>query len=649
MKQVVITFLILIWGANAMSAIKLPGLVGDNMVLQRSAKIPVWGWADPGEQILVKFKGITYKATSSAIDGKWMVRLNSAEAGGPYEMEIKGKQDDIYIKNILIGDVWLCSGQSNMVFDFNNARAKALYAKDIAISGNDNIRQVLVNRGYASSPAANCKTSGWRIASPQTLNSFTAVGYFYARNLYEKYHVPIGLINSSLGGTIAEAWTSEEGLKELPRYGKDIQFLQDSIALSNKIKAADQKIADWNKKVEQDDEEHIGWSATDLDDSQWHIMPQPGFWDKNGYPNNYGTFWFRKEINIPETVTGKNAELILGQIDDADITYFNGQIIGKTANRDQKRKYKIPASLIKAGKNELVIRIVNYNGTGGIFPADSLKLRSEEAIISLSGPWKFNSGVKLDARPGAYDPKNLPTSLYNAMIAPLVSYTIKGVLWYQGEYNAHQAYAYRNLFQALIKDWRVKWQQGDMPFIFEQLPNFQPVYDHPIESEWAELREAQSMALAQPNTAMGVAIDVGEVDDIHPVDKKDVGYRLSLAARKLAYGEKKLVASGPVYRSMRVEGDKVILTFETNGSPMISKDGGDLKFFAIAGDDKKFVWGNAIIKNNTIEVSGAQIAHPVAVRYAWAGNPAGCNLFNAAGLPASPFRTDDWPGMTISN
>lgn len=646
---VIFTLFILCSKVGAIAAIRLPGLVGDNMILQRSAKIPIWGWSEPGEQIAVKFKGETYKATSSAIDGKWMVKLNSAEAGGPYEMEIKGKLDDIYIKNILIGDVWLCSGQSNMVFDFNNPRAKILYAKDIASSANNQIRQVMVNRGYASKPALNCKTTGWRMASPQTLNSFTAVGYFFARNLYEKYHVPIGLINSSLGGTIAEAWTSEEGLKELPQFEKDIQFLHDTVALSNKIKEAQDRIGGWDKKVEQDDQEHAAWGATEFDDSQWKIMPQPGFWDKNGYPNYFGTFWFRKEINVSAAAAGKDAELVLGQIDDADITYFNGQVIGKSINRDYSRRYKIPGALIMAGKNVITIRIANYNGTGGIFPSDTMKFKSRADVISLSGPWKFNQGVKLDARPGAYDPKNLPTSLYNAMIAPLVPYAMKGVLWYQGEYNAHQAYTYRKLFQALIKDWRAKWPEGDFSFVYEQLPNFQPVYDHPIESDWAELREAQSMALTQPNTAMAVAIDVGESDNIHPVDKKDVGYRLSLAARKLAYGEKTLVASGPVYKSMRVEGDKIILTFETNGSPMVSKDGSELKFFAIASEDKKFVWGNAVIKNGTIEVSSPQIAHPVAVRYAWAGNPAGCNLFNTEGLPASPFRTDDWPGTTFSN
>jgi sialate O-acetylesterase len=645
--------LLILCVTNAMAAIKLPGLVGDNMVLQRSIKIPVWGWANPGEAVQVDFKGKTYQ-TNAATDGKWMVKLNPAEAGGPYTMEIKSATDDIHLKNILIGDVWLCSGQSNMVFDFNNPRAKALYAQDIAASKNDQIRQVLVNRGYSALPAANCKTTGWRMASPQTLNSFTAVGYFYARNLYEKYHVPIGLINSSLGGTIAEAWTSEEGLKELPRYENDIHFLQDTVVLNNKVKAYQTKITDWDKKIEQidkgyDADGNAAWAAASFDDSQWPAMPQPGFWDKNGYPNTFGTFWFRKEVNIPVDAIGKDAMVLLGQLDDADITYFNGQQIGRGANRAAKRAYRIPVGLIKPGKNVLAIRIINYNGTGGIFPSDTLKIIAGEASISLSGPWKFAQGAKMDVRPNTFDPKNLPTSLYNAMIAPLVPYAIKGVLWYQGEYNAHQAYAYRSLFQALIKDWRARWQQGDVPFVFEQLPNFQPVYDHPIESEWAELREAQFMALSQPNTAMAVAIDVGETDDIHPVDKKDVGYRLALAARKLAYQEKNLVASGPVYQSMKVDGDKIILNFQTYGNPMMSKDGGELKFFAIAGADRKFVWAKAVIKGNTIEASSDLVLHPVAVRYAWAGNPAGCNLFNQAGLPASPFRTDNWPGITITN
>jgi sialate O-acetylesterase len=644
-------FLLLI--ANHLSAaIKLPGLVADNMVLQRNTKIVIWGWADPGEKIQVKFIYKTYH-TQAAADGKWLIKLNASAAGGPYEMDLKGNVDHILIKNILIGDVWLCGGQSNMALDFNNQGVKALYAKDIEASANDNIRQVIVNRTYSSLPAATYKTSGWKIARPKILPSFSAAAYFFARKLYEKYHVPIGLINSCYGGTVAEAWTSEDGLSELPQFKKDIQFLKDTNALNKRIDSAKSAFTLWDKHLENSDSGYSAaheavWTGVDFDDNQWQTMTEPGFWDKQGYPNTYGSIWLRKEINIPDTWNGKDAIIKLGQVEDADVTYFNGVEIGKTNNRDFKRLYKVAASLIKTGKNVITVRIINYNGTGGFFPEDSLQLKSGDMELSLNGNWKYIQGVKMKAKPGLYDAKNLPTALYNAMIAPLIPYNFKGVIWYQGEYNAHRAYEYRKLFQALIKDWRLKWGQGDFPFIYVQLPNFQQVTDHPAENEWAELREAQAMALALPNTAMAVTIDIGGLE-LHPADKKDVGERLALAALKLAYNEKGTVSSGPVYKSMKIEGDKVILTFETYGTPLVSKDGGDLKFFAIAGADKKFVWAHAIIKNDTVEVSSPQVPQPVAVRYAWAGNPLGCNLFNRDGLPASPFRTDDWPGLTVAN
>jgi sialate O-acetylesterase len=648
-RDLIILLLTVFIYPSAYSAIKLPGLVGDNMVLQRNANVPVWGWADAGEKVSVTFNGKTYNTQAAANDGKWTVTLVTGNAGGPYEMEVKGTTDDIYVKNILIGDVWLCGGQSNMVLDFNGAKIKALYANDIASSTNDQIRQIIVARGYSSTPAKDIRTSGWKIANPKNVISFSAAAYFFARNLYEKYHVPIGLINSSNGGTVAEAWTSEEGLKELPQCNNDIKFLKDTVALKEKIRLARNGARDWDLKLEQDDAVHAAlWTAVDFDDSQWKTMKEPDFWDKAGYHNTHGTFWFRKTIDIPETAASKDAILQLGQLGDADITYFNGQQIGKKNSRDDIREYKIPASLVKTGKNVITIRIASYNGTGGMFPADTLRIKTVVSAISLGGDWKYQQGINLPAKPGLYDPKNLPTALYNAMIAPLVPYRIKGVIWYQGEYNTHKAYEYRKLFQALIKDWRSKWDLGNYPFIFEQLPNFSTVYDHPAENEWAELREAQSMALAQPNTAMAVAIDVGE-GELHPIDKKDVGNRLALATRKLVYGEKSLIASGPVYKSMKIDGDKIILTFEDGNGKLVSKDKGELKYFAIAGDDKKFVWSKAVIKGNTIEVSAAQIPHPVAVRYAWAGNPDGCNLFNDAGLPASPFRTDDWAGLTVAN
>jgi sialate O-acetylesterase len=654
----ILLFLAILWcsmtfsGFNAYATLKLPGLVGDNMILQRNVKVPVWGWSTPGEKIQVEFKGKHY-TTDAAVDGKWLVKLDQSDAGGPYQMDINGTADHIHIKNILIGDVWLCSGQSNMALDFNYAKLKAIYPSEIASSANDKIRQVLVSRTYSSIPANDCKTSGWKSAGPGTLGNFTAAGYFFARNLFEKYHIPIGLINSSYGGTVAESWTSEGGLKSLPQFNDNIQFLKDTLALNEKVRSSKKAFEDWDKNIRQNDKgfedgHKALWAAENFDDSQWQTMQEPQYWDKQGYASTYGTFWFRKEVNVPEGQSGNPAILQLGQLDDADITYVNGLQIGASENRDVYRQYKIPGSILKPGKNVIAIRIVNINGFGGMMPADTLLLKIGSWSVPLNGDWKYHQGVISGAKPNIYDAKNLPTALYNAMIAPLIPYAIKGVIWYQGEYNAHKAYEYRKLFPALISNWRANWQQGDFPFIYQQLPNFQPVINHPAENEWAELREAQLMALSLPKTAMSVAIDLGGLD-LHPVNKKDVGYRLSVAARKLVYNEKRLDGWGPVYQSMKIEGNKIVLTFENGGSKLVSKDGGDLTYFAIAGEDKKFVWAKAVINGNTVEVSSPEISKPVAVRYAWAGNPEGCNLYNADGMPASPFRTDDWPGLTIAN
>jgi sialate O-acetylesterase len=391
-----------------------------------------------------------------------------------------------------------------MVFDFNNGRAKVLYAKDIETSANDQIRQLLVNRVISDKPADNFTSNGWKVASPQTLNAFSAAAYFFARNLYEQYHVPIGLINTSWGGTKAEAWTSEDALTDFPQFGKDIQLLHDTAQVNAKRRAAAQRIEEWKQKARMGDT-----------------------------------------------------------------------------------------------------------------PATKM--------------------------PGPYNPQDMATSIYNGMIAPLIPYAIKGVIWYQGENNASRGREYRTLFPNMIANWRNKWQQGKFPFIFQQLVNYHPATKDPGESQWAELREAQFMTLSNtPNTAMSVGIDIGEANDIHPVDKKDIGIRLALAARKIAYQEKELVYSGPLYQSMKQRGNTIIIRFNNAGSGLVSKDGQPLRYFAIAGEDRKFVWAAAVVKGNTIQVSAPSVSNPVAVRYAWADNPEAVNLFNKEGLPASPFRTDDW-------
>jgi len=640
-----IAWLLLLTQTPAIAGLRLPALVGDNMVLQQGRALPIWGWAAPQEKVTVSFLSKDY-TTQAGADGKWMVQLAPAKAGGPHSMTIRGATDKIEIKNILIGEVWLCSGQSNMALDFNYGPVKARYAAVIAGSRNDQIRQLLINRTYGSFPADDAKSSGWKSAAPETLPPFSAAAYFFARSLYEQYKVPIGLINSSYGGTLAEAWTSAEGLRSLPQFQPGLQLLKDTTALRNRIELSKQQMASWDSLIAATDKglspagEPLWKGAADT--AHWKRMPVTGYWDRNGLPNTWGVVWLKKEIVLNEQQAQAEATLVLGRLDDADITWVNGKKAGTAANRDARRQYKLPTGLLHAGSNEVLIRLVNYNGTGGFNPDDSVWLDTGKEKISLKADWLMKPGtVTSMQKEGQYDPKNLPSSLYNAMIAPLLPVAIKGVIWYQGEFNAVRAFEYRQLFPALINDWRAHWGDSTLPFIFQQLPNFQKPVLQPSQHPWAELREAQLMALRLPHTGMSVGIDIGEDGDLHPSNKQPVGERLALLARRIAYGER-IVASGPLYRSMEIRGDTIVLQFETSGSMLVAGDGKPLRYFSIAGADRQFKWATAFIKDNKVFVFNSALHNPVAVRYGWASNPEGCNLYNPEGLPASPFRTDDW-------
>ncbi|MFL9483897.1 sialate O-acetylesterase [Chitinophagaceae bacterium LWZ2-11] len=648
MKHALLGLLLTLAFYPTYAIIKLPAFVSDNMVLQRDIKIPVWGWADANEKVTVQFKGKEY-STIAGSDGKWKLQLASAPAGGPYDLVIKGNSTGITVKNILVGDVWICSGQSNMQMDFGNLKTK--YAAEIASSANDNIRIITISRGPATEAQDNCKSDGWKAVSPTSVVTFSAAAYFFAKELQGKYNIPIGLIATNYGGTPAEAWTSEAALKQFPQFNGGINLLKDTAQVNAKVRAAKQNIDNWHLKTRTEDKGYVDgkpvWADPAFGDSQWKSAAMPALWDDLGYAKTVGVMWFRRDIDVPEAMAGKDAVIELGAIDDEDETYVNGVKVGGFANRGMARKHKVPGKLIKAGKNSIAVKIINYDNVGGMVGGTPMRLVSGDNVVRLEGPWKYQLGWKAPARPGTYNVVSLPTALYNAMISPLIPYAIKGVIWYQGEANAGKAYEYRALFPAMIKDWRQRWGQGDFPFIFQQLVNFRAVKSDPSESDWAELREAQLFTLAEPNTGMSVGIDIGEAESIHPLNKKDIGLRMALQAEKLAYGEKKIVASGPLYKSMKVKDNKIILSFTNVGGGLQAANGGSLKQFAIAGDDKKFVWADAVIKGNIIEVSSDKITKPVAVRYAWADNPEGCNLYNKEGLPASPFRTDDWPGVTF--
>jgi sialate O-acetylesterase len=639
---VVISFILLI-SQMVFGAVKLPHLVSDGMVLQRDTNVKIWGWADANEKIAVSFNGHTFD-TSAGSDGKWAVTFSDLKAGGPYIMDINAS-NHITLKDVMVGEVWVCSGQSNMELPMN--RVKYKYPDIIAKAENPNIRLFNVPRRYDfQQPQDDLKSGKWVSANPKSVLDFTAVGYFFAKELNEKYNVPIGLINASVGGSPAEAWMSEDALKAFPAYLKTAEKFKDSNYIDQITKKDNAVSSEWNNRINQLDKgQEKGqkpWYDVNYDASGWATMNVPGYWADTNLGSVNGVVWFRKEINVPEAMAGKAAKLWVGRIVDGDFTYINGKQVGSVSYQYPPRIYDVPANLLKAGKNIITVRVISNSGKGGFVADKPYYLSAGEQTIDLKGKWQYKLGVATPPMPpGKTFVEWQPTGLYNGMLAPLFNYRIKGVIWYQGESNAGKGREYRKLFPALIANWREKWNEGDFPFLYVQLPNFMETKNNPSESGWAETREAQLKTLSVPNTAMAVAIDLGEWNDIHPLNKQDVGKRLALAAEKVAYGNANAVYSGPIYQSMKIEGNKIILTFTNTGSGLTAKGGGELKYFAIAGADKKFVWAKAKIKGNTVIVSNDQIANPVAVRYAWADNPEGANLYNNEGLPASPFETSD--------
>jgi len=645
--KILIHLVLLFIFQSAFGQIRVPMLISDGMVLQRNIEVKIWGWADPNEKITLNFLSKTYNAETGK-DGKWEIILSPLKAGGPYNMEISGT-NHITLKNILIGDVWVCSGQSNMEYPME--RVKEIYADEIANANNPNIRQFFVPQKYDfKNPQSNLQAGNWVSVNPETILHFTAVGYFFAKELYEKYKVPVGLINASLGGSPAQAWMSEDALKEFPEYLQTAEKFKDDNYIKE-VQAKDKAVNDeWYGRLNQLDKGLAGqkWFDVNYVPDEWLTMNVPGYWADYELGNVNGVVWFRKEFDAPVSMVGKSVKLELGRIVDADIVYVNGKQAGETTYQYPRRNYILPADMLKAGKNIIVIRVINNSGRGGFVLDKPYQITAAGQTIDLKGKWQYKLGAVMEPLPGQTFVQWQPTGLYNGMIAPLLNYKIKGVIWYQGESNTGKPQEYKKLFSTLIIDWRQKWNQsakecpaaGDFPFLYVQLANFMQAQEQPGESNWAIFREAQLKTLAVANTGMAVITDIGEWNDIHPLNKKDVGKRLALAAENIAYNEKDVIYSGPIYKSMKIEGNKIILTFTNIGSGLVAK-GGDLKHFAIAGTDKKFVWAKVKIENDKVVVWNENIANPVAVRYAWADNPQGANLYNKEDLPASSFRTDE--------
>ena len=649
-RNTFIIFFLVFISVISFGQVKLPKLINDGMVLQRSAKVKIWGWASGNENVSVNFLGSTYQ-TKADENGNWDIELSDLKAGGPYKMVINAS-NSITINDIMVGDVWICSGQSNMEHSLGSF--DWVYKKEIENSANNYIRQFYVPQKYNFDEPQKDLQAGrwppgqasWKSANPENVFYFSAVAYFFGKAIYDKYKVPVGLINSSLGGSPVESWISEEALKSFPSYYNEARLFRDSL-LIQKIEASDsRRISDWYNLSSKIDEGYKDanniWSDSDLNTSDWMTMKIPGYWADTKIGPINGVVWFRKKVNIPASMVGKKAKIILGRIVDADSVFINGKFIGNTTYLYPRRRYNIPPGVLQEGENTIVIRVINSSGNGGFVLDKPYEIETENDTVNLKGEWKFKVGDIMPSLASQTFIRWKPLGLYNAMIAPLINYKIKGVIWYQGESNADRPGDYLDLFSVMINDWRNKWDEGDFPFLFVQLPNFMEAKSEPSKSNWALLREAQLKTLSLPNTGMAVTIDIGEWNDVHPVDKKDVGDRLELAAEKIAYGND-VVYSGPIYKSMKVEGNKIVLSFTHIGTGLVAKGGEDLKYFAIAGKDKHFVWAKAKVKGDKVIVWNDKIENPVAVRYAWADDPEGANLYNKEGLPASPFRTDNFP------
>ncbi len=631
----------------------LDPLFTDNMVLQRGMADPVWGWATPGQTVRVFIAGKTTKAVAGP-GGKWVARIGPLPVGGPYKLVVFRPVSDetvngmpvramttITLKNVMVGDVWLCSGQSNMEFGVGNLINPEA---TIAAANDPNLRLFTVHKIPATSPQA--LTSGtWQACTPDTIksqgtwNGFSAVAYFFGQKLRRDTHVPIGLLLSSWGGTPAETWVSEDALrKNVPDFAPQMDQLDAARVDPTPLP---QRLADWYTKNDPGTPGH--WQNPAFDDTGWETLAAPGEFQDAGLADLSavnGVVWYRKTFDLPAGSAGKDAVLHL-LADDNDTTWVNGTEVGATDGYNVPRAYPVPAALLKPTGNIVAVRLLDTGGKGGIWgdPAGLNLTVTGGETLPLAGTWRVKLGVSLAQAPpvptAVGDNPNSAATLFNGQISPLVTFGIKGAIWYQGEANAGRDEQYRRLLPALIGDWRARWGEGNFPFLIVQLAGFSPGGD-----AWPLLREAQwRTAETVPNTGIATALDIGDSSDIHPKNKQEVGRRLALIAEAKAHGQN-VPYTGPVYKALSVSGHSATLTFTRPATDLVSRSGPALTGFEIAGSDGVFVPADAQIAGHTVIVSSPKVPSPTAVRYAWTGFPA-CSLYDAAGLPALPFNTSE--------
>ena len=641
--RILLAAAMLIVAVPAQAQLRLPLVLSDGAVLQRDHDVPVWGWATPGAAVEVRL-GDVREATEAGDDGRWRVDLPAMPAGGPHTLVVTSGAERTEADDLYVGDVWVLSGQSNMewtVKDANDAEAEMAAATDPMI------RHFKVPQSFAETPQDELTGGSWAVGSPETVGDFSAVGYFFARDLRAAgVDVPIGLLHTSWGGSRIEPWMDPGMLG----YGEgDVEAVWEAERQEEEAIRA-RLMESLGGEIPTEDAGMAGgepvWAAPDLDASDWRTIRVPGLWEEQGYPGLDGVVWYRTSFTLAEAEAAQDATLHLGMIDDGDVVWVNGSEVGRTPNAyNQERHYPVPASVLRAGENTLAIRVLDFQGGGGLYgPPEAFAVEwADGTRRALAGDdWRFHVGI---ARIGSGGQTNqVPMLLWNQMVAPLTAQPVKGVLWYQGESNANsaeEAEAYAGLFQSMIEGWRDAWDDDDLPFFWVQLANFMAAPTGPDDvGTWSTLRASQSAALDLDHTAEAVIYDVGDPDDIHPRDKQTVGHRLALAARALVYGESGLEYSGPRMEDVDAADGRIEVYFTHVGGGLSTRDGLPLGGFAIAGADGQWHWADAEIDGDRVLVWSDAVPEPVSVRYAWANNPEAATLTNTEGLPAAPFSLD---------
>ncbi|MFP4060438.1 MAG: sialate O-acetylesterase [Bacteroidales bacterium] len=658
MKKILFVFNVLFLiscGSEKKSNIALHGFFGDHMVIQRNKPVVVKGYALPGTRMEVEMNGLSENGKAGA-DSTWKVSLPPMLQGGPHQLIVKAPDTTLHVNDILIGDLWICSGQSNMEWPLHNSLNGS---EELAQLNYPNLRVMNIPKDMEFFPVDDIRNPvSWFPATSDTIKNFSAVGFYFGKEVLQNQGVPVGLIGSNWGGTVVETWMSTDAIQCFPEFSDKLEFIQDvDMSVAELTGESMDAFEQWrNENYYNGPGFEQNWYLPETNTSDWKEIQVPGYWeDANQELKDFnGAIWYRKEIEIPAEFVDKDIKLWLSRTDDHDIAWFNGKKLGESYFNNQWTNYVIPASLLKEGRNTLVIRIFDVQGKGGFtgIPEyfDYHPVNDRSLVMNSSGTWMYKKGQSYEGEAeqawlsARIDKNDYPSLLYNAMIHPIIDFPVKGVIWYQGESNASRAYQYRELFPAMIENWRNKWENGDLSFYFVQLANFKERKPEPVESAWAELREAQTNALELPNTGMATIIDIGEANDIHPRNKRDVGKRLALNALAITYGID-TTYSGPMYASHEVSNGAIMVSFNHVNGGLTTSNGGSPLGFEIATEKGQFYKANAEIVDRKIKLTSPAVSNPKEVRYAWADNPE-VNLYNMAGLPAVPFRTDIRKGIT---